>query len=241
MILDKGDHSILYPFGDYIYRGKLTKEELLWMQDLAERSRKGSDASPGLVGNIKDQRRGTPRVEDNEITKFTDIFHPHLVNYYKHSQEQVKLYVEHPAEYATHKKRGSPYLSIINSDIDTMAYNLGDGPWFNYMKANEFNPIHAHFGEVSAICMVKVPNEIKEALSNPGPEKQNFQAAGKLEFVCESDKAPYKVISEEGYVYLFPSTMRHQVYPFSCDVERITCSWNYSDINCEEKMEIDYG
>ena len=59
MILNKGDHSILYPFGDFIYRGKLNEEELIWMQDFAERSREGEDASSGLVGNIKDQKRGT--------------------------------------------------------------------------------------------------------------------------------------------------------------------------------------
>ena len=58
MILDKGDHDILYPFGDFIYRGKLNEDEIAWIQNLAEKSRDGSDASYGLVGNIKDQRRG---------------------------------------------------------------------------------------------------------------------------------------------------------------------------------------
>ena len=35
MILNKGDHSILYPFGNFIYRGKLNEEELIWMQDFS--------------------------------------------------------------------------------------------------------------------------------------------------------------------------------------------------------------
>ena len=39
MILNKGDHDILYPFGDFIYRGKLNEDEIVWIQNLAEKSR----------------------------------------------------------------------------------------------------------------------------------------------------------------------------------------------------------
>jgi len=242
MILNKGDHSILYPFGNFIYRGKLNEEELIWMQDFAERSRKGEDASPGLVGNIKDQRRGTPTSGNEDTLKFTEIFHTHLVNYYKHQQEKISIYLENPIEYQNHKDEDSPYIKILNNDLDTMRYHLHDGPWFNFMKANEFNPLHAHFGEISAICMVKVPDEIENELHSPDPDKKNFKAAGKLEFVGnDGSDPPYKVVSETGHVYLFPANMRHQVYPFSCDVERITCSWNYVDITMDQKMEIEYG
>ena len=87
MILNKGDHDILYPFGDFIYRGKLNEDEIVWIQNLAEKSRDGNDASDHLVGNMKDQRRPDP---NPDTQKFIKIFHPHILNYYKHLQEKTK-------------------------------------------------------------------------------------------------------------------------------------------------------
>ena len=103
------------------------------------------------------------------------------------------------------------------------------------MKANEFNPLHSHNGEESAICMVKIPEEIKKELDNPKPDRKNFKSAGKLEFIGAGNDPPYQATSETGYVYLFPNHMRHQVYPFHSDVERITSSWNYVNIRMDQK------
>ena len=227
MILNKGDHDILYPFGDFIYRGKLNEDEIVWIQNLAEKSRDGNDASDHLVGNMKDQRRPDP---NPDTQKFIKIFHPHILNYYKHLQEKTKVYLENSYDEV------SGFSKFMNADLNTMRYRLQIGMWFNYMKANEFNPIHAHNGEISAICMVKIPEEIKNELKNPEPDRQNFKMAGKLEFIGGSaNEAPYQVTSETGYVYLFPANMRHQVYPFHSDVERITSSWNYINIEMDQK------
>ena len=41
----------------------------------------------------------------------------------------------------------------------------------------------------------------------------------------------YRKYPVEGEIYLFPAELKHQVYPYATDVERITSSFNISEIN----------
>ena len=100
--------------------------------------------------------------------------------------------------------------------------------WFNYMTKNEFNPLHRHTGLISAVLMIKVPEEIsQEHISIP--IESNARCPGMLEWV--SLNRFYRQYPVEGEIYLFPADLQHQVYPFASDVERITASFNISEIN----------
>ena len=58
--------------------------------------------------------------------------------------------------------------------------------------------------------------------------------SGQLEFIHGEDGFEYsgsfKVVPKTGELYLFPATLRHTVYPFTSDVERITMSFNVHNI-----------
>ena len=117
--------------------------------------------------------------------------------------------------------------------VPKFTYHLGDGPWINYMKQHEFNPLHVHNGTISAIAFIDVPEEIdKEREQWVG--KTNAFAAGMLEFIhAKSFFNPgyAKVIPKTGDVYMFPSDLGHCVYPFKSDVTRISMSYNIYDLH----------
>ena len=88
--------------------------------------------------------------------------------------------------------------------------------WINEMKANEYNPVHIHQGNIytglSSVMMLKLPNDM-------GPEhaRPDTPLNGKLQIMGNSSgqfvKADYSPIAEERDFYIFPYDMRHCVYP----------------------------
>ena len=111
-----------------------------------------------------------------------------------------------------------------------------DAWWVNYQKKHEFNPIHDHTGVYSFVIWVKIPTEYEHqhALSiakgvNP------FGGAVTGDFVFNYTNIIGKQSSfifnmgeyVEGRMILFPSDLRHCVYPFyDCDEERVSISGN---------------
>ena len=58
---------------------------------------------------------------------------------------------------------------------------------------------------------------------------------GQLEFVEGTTgymlPGSFKVIPKTGDMYIFPATLKHYVYPYSSEVERVTMSFNLFDIH----------
>lgn len=111
--------------------------------------------------------------------------------------------------------------------------------WVNYQRKGEFNPPHTHTGAYSFNIWVSVPyynqdefNHNNSAYANkirPGALSGSFMfqytnILGELrDMYYEGDK------SYEGYCFLFPAKLTHQVFPFySSDELRITVSGNIS-------------
>ena len=69
---------------------------------------------------------------------------------------------------------------------------------------------------------ISIAEELNEAIET------NARCPGHLEFVC--DKDIHRVSPIEGEIYLFKSDFKHQVYPFKSMVERITMSWNITEV-----------
>ena len=221
------DYDIILPFGSAIYQSKFTKDDLDFLKMLAEDSREGKNASEKLVGNIQTQTE--PIVKDkNTQERFSEILHPHIVNYLTVDQKRQKVMYENSIR---------PPDFVDEEDMQNVTYDLGTGPWFNYMWENEFNPLHAHHGSISGIAMIQVPTEIKNERYNT--ETPNYETHGDLEWVDGNNH--YKVIPEEGSIFLFPSYLKHIVYPWHSHVERITSSWNIFNIDYpHKKIEIKY-
>ena len=85
--------------------------------------------------------------------------------------------------------------------------------WFNNQVDDEYNPIHFHQGVLSGVLYLKIPEYL--------PARKNDYQDGSIYFVGNqgfSDglftAANFAVSPKVGDIFLFPSTMRHTVYPF---------------------------
>ena len=207
------EHSFILPFSSQIYQSVFTLSDLKILQELAENSRNSSKVGEKLSGNIQEQR-----VADNISQEVLSILAPHVQEYVKFETEQ--------------KKKITPKDNWKWKDFNYSELNFSiDGIWFNYMTKNEFNPLHQHSGLISGILMLKVPKEISQEHITI-PLESNARCPGMLEWVSTGSGAGfYRKHPIEGEIYLFPAELKHQVYPFVSDVERITASFNISEIN----------
>jgi uncharacterized protein (TIGR02466 family) len=124
------------------------------------------------------------------------------------------------------------FCDQVNKGGEAFTYHLGPGPWINYMKQHEFNPLHVHDGTLSVVAFIDVPEEIDNEREQ-WVDKTNTFSAGMLEFIhSKSMFSPgyAKVIPQTGDLYMFPGDLAHCVYPFKSDVTRISMSFNIFDL-----------
>ena len=106
--------------------------------------------------------------------------------------------------------------------------------WVNYQKQGEFNPIHNHAGVYSFVIWMKIPFEWKDQNNNTSLSgNSNGQLVSSFQIsytdIIGGPRAHNYELSkkDEGMMLLFPSKLRHQVYPFyNCDEDRISVSGN---------------
>ena len=90
--------------------------------------------------------------------------------------------------------------------------------WVNEMKANEYNPIHIHQGQLftglSSVMIMKLPTNTGIEYSAPDKPMN-----GRLQIIGAANgqfaKTDYSPNSKIGDFYVFPYDMRHCVYPFN--------------------------
>ena len=95
--------------------------------------------------------------------------------------------------------------------------------WVNEMKANEYNPIHIHQGQLftglSSVMIMKLPTNT--GIEYSAPEKP---MNGRLQIIGAAAgqfaKTDYSPNSKIGDFYVFPYDMRHCVYPFNGTKEK---------------------
>jgi len=107
--------------------------------------------------------------------------------------------------------------------------------WLNRQKKHEFNPIHLHSGIFSFIFFLKIPfTSGEQSQVSPGKNSNNNDRAGKLCFYYldneERGGIGEKVLDVdktwERTGLIFKSDLKHAVYPFFTEGERITVSGN---------------
>ena len=209
------DYKVTFPFGPLIYTADISGEFHQFLLDGLEDCRTAQDARSRLVGNINQQRYAP--YEPQKFTKFLD---PHIVNYLVEKQKRINQINE-----------------ICNKEIEEwdskkskITYDLGEGPWVNFQKKGEFNPMHNHGGVVSVVIFIKIPEELDEERS-----KSTFsaKASGCLQFMFFDQHIV--VEPKEAMMYIFPAYLWHSVYPFVTDTERISMSFNFHDILIDGK------
>ena len=129
------------------------------------------------------------------------------------------------------------YLNTIRvkiSDYDKISSELKlETLWVNYQKQHEFNPNHNHFGLISFVIWMKIPTDWREQHEIPFAKNSNHPVTSDFQFTYTDiighvqDYSIPMDSDKEGVILLFPSRLRHQVYPFyNCDKERISISGN---------------
>jgi len=119
------------------------------------------------------------------------------------------------------KWRGVPQLNPPSSlEVSSM--------WINYMKSNEFNPPHNHNGDLSFVAYPDVPTEIikenklyKGTTIGPGGISWFYGYHLNQQYLDE-----VRIMPQAGDLFIFPSSLKHWVYPFRSEVERVSVSGN---------------
>ncbi len=98
-----------------------------------------------------------------------------------------------------------------------------DQCWVNSMYKHDYQPPHTHSLDLSAIVVLKLPDELKIKKSEDGA----------ITFINNSMRNPqdaeegsHIIVPEVKDFYLFPARLYHAVNPFSCEGERRTISFN---------------
>ena len=116
--------------------------------------------------------------------------------------EYLKVLVsQHP------KRRSFRLLSDGIENIEILS------SWFNNQKDNEYNPVHFHSGIFSGVLYLKIPEYL--------PARKNEYLDGSICFVGNTSSSDdlfttslFSILPKVGDIFLFSSSLRHQVYPF---------------------------
>jgi hypothetical protein len=120
--------------------------------------------------------------------------------------------------------------------------------WVVSQKENDYIPVHAHdkgnnqteSSKISGILYLKVPKQIERnandiAIRGGRDGQIVFTGMGGVDPFSTTNA--FNIIPEAGRLYLFPSSLNHQVYPFKGAGERRGISFNI-DVISKEQMEL---
>ena len=103
--------------------------------------------------------------------------------------------------------------------------------WVNFMKRNEFNPVHVHWEcDLAGVLYLSVPNEIKEENKNYSKSVNKSAGPGQIKFIVNTPTPGFiserDFLPSRGDLFIFPSKLMHTVAPFKSNVERISVAFN---------------
>ena len=207
-------YSVKRPFSPPIYISSLTDEFVTLLQTVARQSKQsGDNIGNRSLGNLDSQHEAV--FIDNQVELFLNNITPHIRN----CVDEFDV------------KRN---IVFNNSSKDgNITYHLAGGPWINFQGPAEFNPLHAHPGMLAAVLYIDIPECIEA--ENKGVANSIRPSAGMIEFISGSDglwwESVYSHRPKTGDLIIFPASLKHVVYPFKSDAERVSMSFNVYDIN----------
>ena len=152
-------------------------------------------ANRQLIGKIKDEHSLFYDGDDESKMKRHNLFPKNILDWFRTAFHHY-LDFNKIIDYKTH----------LNSI------------WINEMKANEYNPVHIHQGNIftglSSVMVLKIPNTYGvEYSASETPQNGRLQILGASsgQFAKVDYQPPMKLRD----FYIFPYDMRHCVYPFN--------------------------
>ena len=101
---------------------------------------------------------------------------------------------------------------LLHLKISLVDINIAHA-WFNNQKDNEYNPIHKHNGTLSGVLFLKIPKYL--------PSRKIKNCDGSITFVGNEtynengiSNSICRISPKVGDIFLFPSNLKHMVYPF---------------------------
>jgi len=95
--------------------------------------------------------------------------------------------------------------------------------WIVRQFKNEYNPVHFHSGNISAVGYLKVPKNLTQS-------KKKIKTNGTIDFINGTktfmNNSIYNHVPKVGDMIFFPNNLMHTAYPFSVDGERRSFSFN---------------
>ena len=126
------------------------------------------------------------------------------------------------------KNRNNPWTRMDTGREPTIDNIHLTHSWVVSQYAGEFNPFHHHTGDFSAGIYLKVPDGMNDEWEEDF--KDHYPAKGLIEFGFGEQQSfrcdNIKFKPEVGKFLIFPSWLKHLVYPFSVEGERRMMSFN---------------
>ena len=100
--------------------------------------------------------------------------------------------------------------------------------WIVSQYKGEYNPWHKHSGNFSAVMYLKIPEGMNKFMEKEYDD--HYPCSGLIQFMYGESQdfrsGTLTCLPEVGKMYLFPSWLKHSVYPFYCEGERRSLSFN---------------
>ena len=117
-------------------------------------------------------------------------------------------------------------VKTVGSQFNPETTNMTYTSWVVSQYAGDFNPVHIHDSQLSGVFFLKVPPGYEEEYRR----EDHYPSVGCLEFLGSVpntfSKHSYMAKPQIGDLYLFPSWLSHQVYPFRSEGERRSMAFN---------------
>ena len=196
-----------YYWGPFLLKSKVS--ESLRISFLEEGKKLTDPANSSLAGQIKEEYFYSKEFIDSHI-------------------DELKFYID-------------GYINILGKEFrgkDVSPYTLEfDDIWLNKQVAGEYNPIHAHTGDISFVFYTSIPEEIYQETNNTtGIDSGVIEFRDKLihsnskKNSVKSLLDPITTVHEKptsGDIFIFPSYLFHQVQRFTVPgVERKSVAGN---------------
>ena len=131
--------------------------------------------------------------------------------------------------YIISKNRAYGWYKLAGRDSKPTIDNIHlTHSWIVSQYAGEYNPYHHHTGDFSAVVYLKIPPNMEEELNVEFTD--HYPTNGLIEFMygenCDMRSDNIKFKPEVGTMLVFPSYLKHFVYPFYSEGERRSMSFN---------------
>ena len=117
-------------------------------------------------------------------------------------------------------------VKTVGNQFNPENTNMTYSSWVVSQYAGDFNPLHIHDAQLSGVFFLKMPPGYEEEYRR----EDHYPSVGCLEFLGSVAntfaKHSWLVKPQIGDLYVFPSWLSHQVYPFRSEGERRSMAFN---------------